>query len=100
MVVIYEVNLTINDDIENAFLEWLEEHIKEILTFEGFQSANINKVEVEGSTQYSVQYQLTNRESLQSYFDNHAQKMREDGIKRFGNQFSATRRILHQTKSF
>jgi len=38
---------------------------------------------------------VTDMASLQDYFDHHAAAMRQDGKTRFGENFSATRRVLH-----
>ncbi|RNC77150.1 hypothetical protein DA717_11895, partial [Piscirickettsiaceae bacterium NZ-RLO2] len=39
-------------------------------------------------------------QSLQYYFDHYAKPMRDDGIKKFGNHFRATRNILKISQSF
>ena len=39
--VIYEVRLTIDPSIRAAFLSWLDEHVAEMLTFDGFVAAQI-----------------------------------------------------------
>jgi len=103
--VIYEVNLTIQNPIYNDYLEWLKPHIQEILHFKGFTKAEIvadfEKDAAEPDFKHiTVHYRLTDRESLQDYFDNHATKMREDGKKRFGEHFSAQRRVLTSLHSF
>lgn len=43
----------------------------------------------------TIQYRLRDRESLDRYFADHAQRMRQDGKERFGDMFAATRRIMH-----
>lgn len=57
--------------------------------FDGFLSANffVRKPEDEGKPKddkahFTVQYHVDSRENLQKYFDNHAPKMRQDGINR------------------
>jgi len=96
-MVIYEVNLNINNDIYSEFKLWLNEHAKEMLQFPGFIQASIFKPEqVEESDQekLTIQYQLETRGDLERYFTEFAPKMREKGIKRFNDKFSATRRIF------
>jgi len=96
--VIYEVNLKINLQIEEDFLKWLKEHVVEMLNIEGFLEATISTPElIEENNSVKLitcSYKVSSREMLKNYFDNHSQKMREDGIKRFGSQFTAERRIL------
>lgn len=96
-MVIYEVNLAIDGDIFTPFQLWLKDHVKEMLQFPGFIKACILKPEIETSSskeKLTVQYQLEDRESLTVYFNRFAAKMREDGISRFKDKFSAERRIF------
>ena len=96
-MVIYEVNLNINSDIYSEFQLWLEEHIKEMLQFPGFIQASIFKPEQEDVSlqeKLTIQYQLETRDDLERYFTEFAPKMREKGIQRFQDQFSATRQIF------
>ncbi|MCX7116320.1 MAG: DUF4286 family protein [Legionellales bacterium] len=96
-MVIYEVNLAINDEIYTEFRLWLKEHVNEMLQFQGFIKASILRPELdEASAQekLTIQYQLENRDNLERYFTEFAAKMREEGIKRFNDKFSATRRVF------
>ncbi|USQ12953.1 DUF4286 family protein [Legionella lytica] len=95
-MVVYEVNLLIDENIYNQFESWLKEHAREMLQFSGFINAHILKPENEDTVsqkKLTVQYQLDNKDSLTNYFNQFAAKMREDGLKRFKDQFSAERRI-------
>lgn len=95
-MVIYEVNLSIDGDIYSQFQLWLKEHAKDMLKCPGFINASILKPENEsifGKEKLTVQYQLEDRESLNVYFNQFAAKMREDGISKFKDKFSAERRI-------
>jgi len=95
---IYEVNLEIDDDVANAYLRWMPEHIKEILEIEGVLGAKFFNVETSdakpGKTYATVQYEMKDRAAYESYIQNHAPRLREDVIKRFGGKFIATRRLL------
>jgi len=90
-MVVYEVNLSLNADIVKDYLDWLKPHIVEMMTFGGFVSYQMFKV---SDTEYCVQYKVMSEDHLNTYFNTHAKRMREDGINRFGDQFSATRRIM------
>ena len=48
---------------------------------------------------WSIHYRLKNRESLENYFREHAQRMRQEGLRRFAGKFSAHRRILLQKEN-
>lgn len=95
-MVIYEVNLTIDRDIYQNFQLWLKDHIQEMLQFSGFIQACISKPEEKKSSLQellTIHYKIENREALEEYLQKLAPKMREKGIKRFNNKFSAERRI-------
>ncbi len=97
-MVIYEVNLCIDEEIYAEYLVWLKEHVQKMLQFPGFLQASFFKPEQEcnaAQEKLTVQYQLESRDALEKYFTEFAPKMREDGIRRFGNKFSAERRIFH-----
>ena len=97
-MIVYEVNLEIRDGVADAFRTWLDGHVAEILTLPGFVSAEIlerrDPPSATGTLALVVHYRLTDEASLQRYFDEHAPRMREDGLRRFGDAFTATRRVL------
>ena len=57
---IYEVLLEIDGSMEGRFMNWLEPHVHEMLTFEGFESARINSdvKSTERLARICVQYEL------------------------------------------
>ena len=103
-MLIYEVNLTVNSDVANEYRTWLQAHIEELLEIDGFHAAKLyqrDSDEAGGDGEcWTVHYFLESREALNNYFDNCAPKMREDGLKRFGGRFSATRRVLEPMEKF
>lgn len=97
-MVIYEVNLAVDADIADAYAAWLAPHIEEVLAVEGFTSADW-WVEDDDSRQtervrWCVQYRVESRDALATYFRDHAERLRDDGLARFGGRFEASRRIL------
>ena len=92
MFIIYEVNLKIEPQIKQLFLSWLNEHIEAMLRITGFQTATVY-TDMDQDDMV-VHYHISDQKCLEDYFKLHAQKMREDGLNRFGTQFSATRRVL------
>lgn len=98
-MVIYEVNLAVDRAIADAYAAWLTPHIDEILALDGFVSAEWWDVEPAPETsgdrvRWCVQYRLRDRAALQAYFDEHAARLRGDGLDRFAGRFAATRRVL------
>ena len=94
--VIYEVNLEADADIADPFDTWLRDHIADMLQFEGFRSAEIldDPSAPAGRIRRIVQYRLRNQAALDDYLTNHAPHMRAHGIARFGDRFTAERRVL------
>lgn len=102
-LVVYEVNIDVDVDISAAYRQWLDGHVREILGLPEFLAARIFEVEDEQAapgTRLSVQYELATRAALDQYFAQHAERLRSDGIARFGQKFRARRRILSQAAAY
>jgi heme-degrading monooxygenase HmoA len=101
-MLLYEVNLSVDADAADAYEAWLEAHIAEIVAIDGFTGASWLEVmeAAEGRREYVVQYRLRDREALESYFQHHAERLRRDGVERFGGRFSASRRVMHLRRAF
>lgn len=93
---IYEVTLDIRASVAQEFDAWLKDHVREMLALPGFHDARILKPEgPEADTERRVvQYTLGSRAELDQYLAEHAPRMREDGVKRFGDKLQASRRVL------
>lgn len=97
-MVIYEVNLSVESSIADAYAAWLAPHIEEVLSVDGFTHADWWIVEPDGEegsrVQWCVQYHVKSRNALATYLRDHAERLRGDGLARFGGRFEATRRVL------
>ncbi|MBE2210753.1 MAG: DUF4286 family protein [Xanthomonadaceae bacterium] len=97
-MIVYEVNLEIDAALRDAYLPWLQAHVAEMLRFDGFAAATIEHVvdpaPAAGRFALCVRYRVRDQACLDDYFARHSARMREDGIARFGDGFSATRRVL------
>lgn len=100
--VVYEVNLEADADIAGPFDTWLRDHIADMLQFEGFRSAEIldDPAAPAGRIRRVVQYRLRDQAALDDYLANHAPQMRAQGVARFGDRFSAERRVLPHREEF
>ena len=78
-MIIYEVNLSIELELENAFIPWLKEHIEEMLKLKGLVSASLLKdvEDITMSANWVLQYKIKSRMDLDNYFYNHAKEMRK-----------------------
>ena len=103
MNIIYEVNISLQPEIEAEYRDWLEKHIAEILTLPGFldaQSFDVQNSDDSGKIDICVQYRLESQSALDSYFSQHAARLRADGIGKFGDRFTANRRVLINPRAF
>lgn len=97
-MIVYEVNLDVRADIHAAYLAWLGEHVAEMLALPGFVAAGIferrEPPPAEGRRALTVHYRVTDEVALARYLAEDAPRMREAGARRFGDAFTATRRVL------
>jgi hypothetical protein len=100
--VLYEVDLEADAAIAGPFDTWLRDHIADMLQFEGFLSAEIfdDPAAPAGRIRRIVQYRLRDQATLDDYLATHAPRMRDQGVARFGDRFSAGRRVLPHREEF
>ena len=94
---IYEVNLSINKEIVKDFAVWLRHHMKEVVSLGHFEKAELFSRENE--CELTVHYHMKDQKTLDDYLKNHAPRLREEGLKKFPDQFTATRRVLMRLSS-
>jgi hypothetical protein len=96
--VVYEVNLEVDGEVADAFRGWLRDHVRELLALPGFVGARVfevrDPVPEGGRVGLCVQYRLRDGTALQAYLRDHAPRMREAGVAKFGSRFRAARRVL------
>ncbi len=107
-MLIYEVNIQVSNVIFEEYKIWLQDHIKDMLNFEGFLTAKIflditdiytDSCNTTGNNKklshsyLLVQYEISSQEYLDDYFVNHAQKMRQLTLDRYGDYLTITRRV-------
>lgn len=95
-MIIYNVTLNIDKSVHQEWLEWIKEHIPQVLATGKFKEAKLTKVLVEDdeAETYSVQYRAHSREALDSYYAEHAENLKQDGLKRFGDKVLSFRTEL------
>ncbi len=100
--VIYEVDLEADAAIEGPFDTWLRDHIADLLQFPGFLSAEVlaDTEATPGKVRRTVQYRLRDEAALEDYLRNHAPRMRDAGVRLFGDRFTAERRVLSHREEF
>lgn len=103
---IYNVTINIEKSIQQDWLRWMQEiHIPEVLDTGKFTEAKMCQVMVDEETgiTYSIQYTTDSKETLDRYYAEDADRLRQEGMQLFGNKFVAFRTeldVIHHTKNF
>lgn len=100
---IYNITINIDDSIHEEWLTWIKNHIPDVLATGRFLSAKLTQVLVEeemGGATYSIQYTAKTREDLDDYYKYDADKLRTDGLKKFGDKMLAFRTELRIVNEF
>lgn len=97
-MIIYNVTINIHESVHDQWMDWMQnKHIADVLATGKFTSARMVKVLVEeemGGVTYSIQYTTDCKETLQRYYDEDADRLREDGLRLFGDKMLAFRTEL------
>ena len=95
-MIIYNVTVNIDKSISKEWLEWIKEHIPQVLATGKFKEAKLTKVLVEDeeTDTYSVQYRAHSRDALEAYYAEDAERLKQDGLKRFADKMLAIRTEL------
>jgi hypothetical protein len=100
---IYNVTFSIDKSIHEQWLAWIHNHIPEVLATDKFISAKLTQVlieeEMDGVT-YSIQYTANSREDLDSYYKKDADRLRADGMHKFGDKVLTFRTELKIVNEF
>lgn len=95
---IYNVTINVTDEIHQEWLDWMKtEHLPKMLQTGKFTKALMTRVLVEeamGGTTYSVQYTTKDKATLEAYYEENATILRNETVKRFGDQLVAFRTEL------
>lgn len=97
-MIIYNVTINVDASIHDKWLVWMQQkHISDVLDTGLFKSAKMVKVLVEeemGGTTYAVQYTTDSRAKLEDYYQNHAPRLRQEGLELFADKMLAFRTEL------
>lgn len=95
---IYNVTTNIDEAAHDQWLKWMREtHIPDVLATGKFLNAKMCKVLIEeemGGYTYSVQFTVTDKETLQKYYAEDADKLRTEASKLFSGKFVSFRTEL------
>jgi hypothetical protein len=99
-VIVYEVRIVLESAIVDTYRAWLEPHIREVLSVGGFLRAELLHEDADGTVVFVVRFHVDTRETLMAYLRDHAPRLREDAVARFGTQFTTTRRVHELVRAF
>lgn len=101
-MIIYNVTLNIDKSISKEWLEWIKDHIPQVLATGKFKEAKLTKVLIDDdeSDTYSVQYRAHSRADLDAYYADHANDLKLDGLQRFGDKVLSFRTELEVVDEF
>lgn len=95
---IYNVTINIDEAVHLVWLKWMKEkHIPDMLATGKFNTAKMSQVMVEeemGGITYAVQYTTDSLETLQEYYKEDADKLRNEALSLFKDKFVAFRTEL------
>ena len=97
-MIIYNVTVKVDNSIGDAWLQWLkEEHIPEVVGTGCFTHAVVLQlIEVDNSDgpTYAIQYHAPSKGLYNIYIEQHAPRMRQKSIDKWGDRFVAFRSVL------
>ena len=96
-MIIYNVNLNIENSVHSEWRKWINDHISEVLGTGLFLKAVFSTVlteDTEGVTTYSVQYHAHSKSALETYQTQYAQELQSKGVKCFGDKMLLFRTAL------
>ena len=99
-MIIYEVNLTVDLDTADEYAVWLRTHIAHILEIDGFLDAAWLERDTApdgrdaDKIRWTIHYRLRDCAALKTYQRDHAPALIREGLDKFGEHLTATRRVL------
>jgi len=100
-MVLYNVTLSVEDNILEDWLSWLNnEHIPKVMQLGFFQKYRIlkllNEVEEGTGTTIAVQYECDSVPKLAKYLDEYVHSMQEEYPQRYDGRIAAFRTMLEE----
>ena len=96
-MIIYNVTINVEDSIELEWLKWMQQvHIPDVLNTGLFFEYRMCRllVEEESGTTYTIQYTAKSLEDYHLYQKQHAPRLQQEVLKKFGDKFVAFRSLM------
>lgn len=95
---IYNVTINVENEAHDKWLDWMKKkHIPDMINTGKFSKAKMTRVVIEeemGGITYSIQYTTDSKATLEKYYKEDADKLREEGNSLFGGKFVVFRTEL------
>lgn len=98
-MIVYNVTVKVEKSIEEEWLTWIESHAPEVVAtgcFESYSFFELLDPKVDEMRTFVIQYFAKTMQDYERYLSDFAPKLKEDGIKKFGEKFVAFRSILEK----
>jgi antibiotic biosynthesis monooxygenase (ABM) superfamily enzyme len=97
-MIVYLVELEMDAALRGEYLAWMDEHVQAMLALPGFTGAEI-QIRSEppppaGRFVVQAHYRLRDRAAWDGYLLEHAPRMRQAGLARFGPRVQTSRTLL------
>lgn len=101
--IIYNVTCNMHQSLENTWIEWIRDHIPQVLGTGLFLDARLTQVlvkENDGSSTFSVQYKAKSRAALDLYYEKYAPALQQQGLEKFGESVLSFRTELEMIDEY
>lgn len=102
-MVVYNVTVSIDNSIEEEWLEWMRNiHIPEVMATGFFRDSKLCRVhgEEEGGKTYAIMYTAKSHNHLEQYQEQFAKDLQDKHNQKFQGKFAAFRTLLSVEQEF
>jgi hypothetical protein len=100
---VYEVESALDPSIVADFDAWLPGHVQAVVASPGFVGVELlrpTEAQGDGRVRRINRYRVRDRAALDHYFEQLAPALRQDGVTRFGDRATHTRRVLFASAAY
>lgn len=98
-MILYNVTVSVAPEVEQDWLRWMQQtHIPDVMATKLFVDHKIFRLinEVEGGRTYAIQYYALDINDIDFYLREHAPRLRQDHLDRYGEKAISFRTLLEQ----
>jgi hypothetical protein len=102
-MIIYNVTVSVEDDIKDAWLEWMRAtHIPELMSLGFFLKAQINRIIIQDDSDntFAITYTCSSMKELHQYQINFSSELQKKHSERFGEKAVSFRTLMEVIEEF